>query len=473
VAYCIAIGPSGSIYVGGKTDAPDFPVVGGYRVKHPADSDNPFGGTFQAFVAKLDPGLRRMLAGTFFGANEEGTQERILSITTDSSENIYVAGETQSANFPTTANAYDKSINDGTVGAQDVFIAKFDSSLVNLLACTLLGGSDSDSLGYDYPQKTDRTITLDSSGNVYVTGMTYSDKDFPTTAGAFSTSREYGGTFVSKFDNKLEKLLTSSYLCAGSSRSIALDTDGNVYIAGDSEYDCPTPANAYQKPVDEYNSAYIIKLDDDLTTMLAATFLGGSELDTALSIAVDSSNNIYITGWTESPDFPTSEGAYDRSLNSNEGDDGAFVAKLDKDLSSGASTTTTVNAECPLKFSLPQINLAPFYELRERLSTSPQGNQLVTTYYQHAQEISGILQAHPELQKKTGEFLLSIMSLVNSYCNGVPFSINVNQSKNARVIIQEISRYGSAALQNELKQIMDDLNDRKIVQSIEGVKTIE
>ena len=273
-AYCLAIGPGGSVYVGGKTDAPDFPVVGGYRVKHPADSDNPFGGTFQAFIVKLDANLRTMLAGTFFGADELDTQDRILSMTTDASENVYVAGETKSANYPATPGAYDTTFNNVGENRSDVFIAKFDSSLVNLLASTFLGGSESDSLGYDFPQKTDKTIALDSSGNVYVTGMTSSDKDFPTTPGAYSTTREYGGTFVSKFDNKLEKLLASTFLCSGVSRSIAIDRDDNVCVAGDSEYECPTASNAYQKPVDEYNSAYIIKLNKDLTTMRAADIPG-------------------------------------------------------------------------------------------------------------------------------------------------------------------------------------------------------
>jgi hypothetical protein len=411
-----------------------------------------------------------MLAGTFFGADELDTQERILSMTTDAGENVYVVGETQSANFPATAGAYDKTINDGTVGPQDVFVAKFDSSLVNLLACTFLGGSDSDSLGYDYPQKTDKTIALDSSGNVYVTGKTSSEKDFPTTPGAFSTTREYGGTFVSKFDNKLEKLLASTFLCNGSSRSIAIDRDDNVCIAGDSEYECPTSSNAYQKPVDEYDSAYIIKLNKDLTTMRAATFLGGSDTDTALSIAVDNSNNIYITGWTESPDFPTSEGAYDRSLNSSEGDEGVFVAKLDKDLSSGASTTTTINVECPLKLSLPHSSLTPFYALRDLLNKSPQGQHLVTTYYKHAGEISEILRAHPELQQKAGELLFNSMPLVTAYCNGSSVAVSDHQIEKVQAIMKELSDNGSALLRKNLSQIIDDLRTGKIFQMMDGVK---
>ena len=336
----------------------------------------------------------------------------------------------------------------------------------SLLSCTFLGGSDSDSLGYDYPQKTDKTITLDSSGNVYVTGTTYSDKDFPTTPGAFSTTREYGGTFVSKFDNKLEKLLASTFLCAGSSRSIAIDRDDNVYIAGDSEYECPTSSNAYQKPVDEYDSAYIIKLNKDLTTMRAATFLGGSDIDTALSIAVDNSNNIYITGWTESLDFPTSEGAYDRSLNSSEGDAGAFVAKLDKDLSSGASTTTTINVECPLKLSLPHSSLTPFYALRDLLNKSPQGQHLVTTYYQHAQEISNILRAHPELQQKTGEFLSDSIQIINAYSTGACVAVSDDKLERAQAIMMEISNNGSVLLRKNLRQVMDDLKTGKIINFI-------
>jgi hypothetical protein len=470
-AFSLTIGPSGSVYVGGWTDAPDFPVAGGYKVKHPADPGNAGAGTYQAFIVKLDANLRSMLAGTFFGADEEGTQDRILSMTTDSSENIYMAGETMSSNLPTTPGAYDTTFNNPGKEYGDIFIAKFDNSLVNLLACTFLGGSDSDSLGYDFPQKTDRTITLDSSGNVYVTGKTSSEKDFPTTAGAFSTSRDYGGTFVSKLDNKLEKLLASTYLCDGTSRAMVIDHDGNVCVAGDSEYNCPAPANAYQSTEDTSGGVYIIKLNKDLTTMLAATFLGGTESDGAHSIAVDNSNNIYITGTTESADFPTSETAYDRTFNGTAERDNAFVAKLDKDLSSGASTTTTINVECPLKLSLPHSSLTPFYALRDLLNKSPQGQQLVTAYYQHAQEISGILQTHPELQQKIGNFLSNSMSLINSYCNGASVAISDYQIKRAQGIMQEVARHGSAGLQQELKQIMDALKAGKIFQIMDGVKS--
>ncbi|MGC8767656.1 MAG: SBBP repeat-containing protein, partial [Brevinematia bacterium] len=218
--------------------------------------------------------------------------------------NVYVAGRTYSTDFPTTSRAYDTSFNGG---GSDAFISKFDANLSSLLASTFLGGSDNDAA---------RAIAIDSSGNVYVAGDTDS-KNFPTTSRAYDTSFNsvlYSDAFISKFDANLSSLLASTFL-GGSywdeAHTLAIDSSGNVYVAGRTEStDFPTTPGAYDTSYNGmYVDAFISKFDANLSSLLASTYLGGSSDDEANAIAIDSSGNVYVAGYTAgyiwSTDFPT------------------------------------------------------------------------------------------------------------------------------------------------------------------------
>jgi hypothetical protein len=260
----------------------------------------------------IDP----LLASTFLGGSNS---DRAYCVSTDLSGNVYVAGYTYSSDFPTSSGAYDEAFN----WMEDAFVSKLDGNLSQLLASTFLGGAN----GSDRA----RSISIDSSGNVYVTGRTGSS-DFPTSAGAYDTSYNGSGdAFVSKLDGNLQ-LLASTLLAgtaADGAHCVSIDSSGNVYVAGKTRSsDFPTSAGAYDTSHNGSGDAFVSKLDSDLEQLLASTFLGGTSADWAYCLAV-SSGNVYVAGETYSSAFPTSSGAYDEVHN---GSGDAFVSKLDSDL---------------------------------------------------------------------------------------------------------------------------------------------
>ena len=260
---------------------------------------------------------------TFLGSSD-GADE-VWDVATDAAGNIYVIGETFSANFPVTAGAYDTTYNNG----YDVFVAKLNAGGSQLIWATYLGG-----VTYEYS----RAIAVDSSG-VYVVGQTTST-DFPVTSGAYDTSYNGGGydAFISKLSLDGRTLIWSTYLGGGENQlpipsdyphDIAVDSAGNVYITGWTESnDFPTTGGAYDGDLSGNSDAFLSKVKADGSALLYSTYLGGSSSDNARGVVVDKSNQAYVTGRTYSADFPTTAGSYDISHN---GGHDAYVTKFKAD----------------------------------------------------------------------------------------------------------------------------------------------
>jgi len=313
----LALDNSGNVYVTGHTYSWGFPTTDGAYKRN-------FGGWSDIFVSKLDSNLTTLQASTYLGGDRFSVCN---SLALDGYGDVYLTGWTESTNFPTTDGAYNRKHN----GKWDTIVAKLDGSLTKLLASSFLGG-ERDEKG--------TALALDNSGNVYLIGETGSE-NFPTTAGAYQ--EYYGGghdAYVSKLNGSLTTLMASTFLggsCADNCSAIALDTSGNVYVTGNTcSTEIPTSQGAYDRDLGYVNGIYVFELDSMLTTYRASTFLHGSEGNFVTSLALDSAGNVYLAGYTNSADFPTTPGAYDQSYN---GDWDVFVSKLNNGFTSLLAST--------------------------------------------------------------------------------------------------------------------------------------
>ena len=249
-----------------------------------------------------------------------------FGIAVDSAGNAYVTGITASPNFPT-ANAFQAGFGGGNgfyiagLGSADAFVTKLNAD-GSLAYSTYLGGN-----GDDYTFG----IAVDSSGSAYVTGVTTSP-NFPTTPNSFQSA--YDGdledAFVTKLSANGSALGYSTYFTGSSEgHGIAVDSSGNAYVTGETgNAGFVTTANAFQMALrsagHNLTNAFVRKLNAAGSALVYSTFLGGSITDSAFGIAVDSSGNAYVTGFTRSPNFPTAN-AFQAAIG---GSQNAFVSKL-------------------------------------------------------------------------------------------------------------------------------------------------
>ena len=259
----------------------------------------------------IDP----LVYSTFLGG---GNVDDAQSIALDNNGNAYVTGYTQSPDFDTSTGAYQSSSN----GSSDIIISKIGASGNNLEYSTYLGGSDFD---------TGESIAVDDNGNTYITGETQST-DFAVTSGAFQTT--IGGSndvFVTKIDATGSNLLYATYI-GGSNLdrgyAIALDAGNNAYVTGSTQSsDYSTTSGTHQVSIDGNNDVFVTKLDATGNSLIYSTYIGGSDVDSGLSIAIDDSDNAYIGGSTRSNDFDVTGNAFQTT---NEGGlYDVFVTKLD------------------------------------------------------------------------------------------------------------------------------------------------
>jgi len=305
----IALDSNGDAYLAGHTLSTNFPVT-------PGANDTTYNGNFDAFVTKLDARGRTLLFSTYIGGAENDTWP---SVVVDSADNVYVAGITESPDFPVTPLAFDRLFGGGN---SDAFALKLDASGTSLLFSTFLGGTDDD---FAY------SIAVDTAMNAYVTGGTWST-DFPATPGAFDTSS--GGSsdvFLTKVNATGRAIDYSTYLGGGAydvGLCIAVDRSGFAYVTGaTNSSNFPTTPGAFDRTQNSpgWNDPFVAKLNDAGSRLIYSTYLGGNGDDYGNAITLGELGNAYLTGATTSADFPVTPGAFDNSYN---GAMDAFVTEL-------------------------------------------------------------------------------------------------------------------------------------------------
>jgi hypothetical protein len=312
----ITIDAAGSAYITGSTSSTDFPTTA-------AAYDTTYNGTggSDAFVTKLSPDGSALNYSTYLGgSNSSGFFDLGSGIAVDRTGAAYIAGEADSANFPVTPGAFDTTDNGGT----DAFVTKLDPTGSSLAYSTYIGGSSFDA---------STALAIDGSGNAYIAGYGTST-DYPTTAGAFDTSYNQGwDVFITKLDASGAALSYSTYLGGATydeARGITVDGEGSAYVTGHTfSSDYPTTSGAFDTSYDNSvggSDAFVTKLDPSGSALSYSSFLGGSGDDLGEGIAVDAAGRAYVTGYTQTTNFPTVQ-ATDATYNGGSFD--VFVTTLD------------------------------------------------------------------------------------------------------------------------------------------------
>ena len=281
----VAADSSGNVYIAGTTEANNFPVTNGAW-------QTVFGGVADAFAAKLNP------AGTLVYATYIGGpgQEAGTGIAIDTSGNAYVSGYTSST-FPTTKGAA-QTLYGG--GFADAFVVKLNAQGSAAIYSTLLGGTGTDEA---------RAITVDAAGDACIAGYTDS-ANLPVYAALQPSPGGEGDALIACLNANGTAWTMVSYL-GGSNldQAYALDIDasGNLYLAGTTySPDFPITSGVFQPANAGSYDAFLAMLSPGGSTLVYATYLGGSGSDAATTVAVGSAGDVWIGGYTTSTNFPLS-----------------------------------------------------------------------------------------------------------------------------------------------------------------------
>ena len=312
-ARTLTIDSDNCIYVASHTHSIDFPTTTGCF----NESNN---GSVDTAIYKFNSDFSSLIYSTYIGGSRA---DRVRGLCVDSEGCTYITGWVYSDDYPTTSGCYDDTFD----GDCDGVVVKLSEDGTDLIYSTYMGGSDNDRT---------RGITVDSNNYAYVTGSTDSS-DFPTTSGCYKEYHdgEYSQCFVLKMNFDGSDLSYSTFLggTQSSGWDIDIDDEKNIYVVGQTfSPDFPTTTGCFDNTFNGNIDGFICKmrLDSRGTSDLKyGSFFGGTGIEVIGDMIIDDLNDVYITGATDSNDFPTSPGCYDPIYNGGYWD--TFVIKLNPD----------------------------------------------------------------------------------------------------------------------------------------------
>jgi hypothetical protein len=324
--YSVSVDAAGEAVIAGVTMATDFPM------KNPSQSSastDQFGDWGEyGFVTKFSASGASLVYSTYLSGATLSTSasyctacfpdSEVLGVVTDSSGNAYVTGYTSTTDFPVTAGAITTSYPGDSLSTVG-FVSKFSSSGA-MAYSTYLGG-----LTFSFLD----AIAVDSTGSAYVTGYDSANDNFPivTTSICDPSAAACNGTIIAKLNPTGSSLLYSTFLGTSNNmvgQAIQVDANGDAFIVGsDVQFDLSNPIEGY---AGGGGDVVVAEIDPSATTVLMATFLGGQGWEAASGLALDSNGAAYVTGETQSLDFPVTESAFQTMWG---GQIDAFVSKID------------------------------------------------------------------------------------------------------------------------------------------------
>jgi hypothetical protein len=301
---------SGDICLVGSTEGTDYPYTAG------AIYTSSRGGV-DGVVTCLPPDLDDAESSTYMGGS---SGDELFSIASDASGDIYVAGYSTSTNLAVTAGAYDQTHNGNT----DIFVAALNSSLTSITALTYVGGSDFDT-PYD--------LFLPPTGSVYLTGNTGSS-DFPaSTSNATSSNLDAFAIKLNSSLTSLDESIVFGGADTDTGNSIQVDSLGNVFIGGYTfSTDFPAVAGNFDSTFNTsgFDDGFITRIDSSFN-IVDSTYLGGEGGDSISKILLDD-DTLYVAGNSTSIDFPTTLNSYDRVNPTDNDNNDLFVSIIDTGL---------------------------------------------------------------------------------------------------------------------------------------------
>jgi hypothetical protein len=311
-----------------------LPVEASYRLL----GNNRYGFAVEGADPRLPLVIDPILQSTYLGGSG---YDRAFALAIGPSGEVYVAGFTDSTDFPHTAGGAQP--NDGGFG--DAFVARLNATLTSNLQATYLGGNDNDGAF---------ALVIAPSGEVYVAGDT-SSSNFPHTAGGAQAS--FGGSpydaFVARLNAGLTANLQSTYLGGSDDDkafALAVGPSGDVYVAGyTGSPNFPNTSGGAQANNGGASDAFVARLNATLTSNPQSTYLGGSGHEEVWALAILPSGEVYVAGYTGSPDFPHTAGGAQTSYG---GSWDAFVARLNATLTSNPQSTYLGGSSADEAFAL-------------------------------------------------------------------------------------------------------------------------